>query len=154
MLNRKPDTKLSQFLQIGLYFYNFPCYNTGCCAGIILCAWHLPVAQLDRATDSDSVGRRFESCQAGQNNIIRTPRVCDIDEAPVRVSVRGFFVSAEPRIFMSRRIKKALLRRRTPFFACRPSVILRSKICHFQSSKCRQTWLLPCCITEITISLD
>ena len=26
----------------------------------------LPVAQLDRATDSDSVGRRFESCRVGQ----------------------------------------------------------------------------------------
>ena len=27
---------------------------------------NLPVAQLDRATDSDSVGRRFESCRVGQ----------------------------------------------------------------------------------------
>ena len=27
---------------------------------------YLPVAQLDRATDSDSVGRRFESCRVGQ----------------------------------------------------------------------------------------
>ena len=26
----------------------------------------LPVAQLDRVPDSDSVGRRFESCWAGQ----------------------------------------------------------------------------------------
>ena len=29
---------------------------------------NLPVAQLDRATDSDSVGRRFESCRVGQKN--------------------------------------------------------------------------------------
>ena len=29
---------------------------------------YLPVAQLDRATDSDSVGRRFESCRVGQTD--------------------------------------------------------------------------------------
>ena len=28
---------------------------------------HLPVAQLDSASDSDSGGRRFESCRVGQN---------------------------------------------------------------------------------------
>ena len=29
---------------------------------------YLPVAQLDSASDSDSEGRRFESCRVGQNN--------------------------------------------------------------------------------------
>ena len=29
---------------------------------------HLPVAQLDSASDSDSEGRRFESCWAGQKD--------------------------------------------------------------------------------------
>ena len=29
---------------------------------------YLPVAQLDSASDSDSEGRRFESCRVGQKN--------------------------------------------------------------------------------------
>ena len=34
--------------------------------GIIVLYQYLPVAQLDRVPDSDSDGRRFESCRAGQ----------------------------------------------------------------------------------------
>ena len=41
---------------------------------------HLPVAQLDSASDSDSEGRRFESCRVGQNRGV--PRKGD---APVLV---------------------------------------------------------------------
>ena len=33
--------------------------------GIIVLYQYLPVAQLDRVPDSDSDGRRFESCRAG-----------------------------------------------------------------------------------------
>ncbi len=34
-----------------------------------------PVAQLDRAPDFESVGRRFESCQAYQSTLIRAFRL-------------------------------------------------------------------------------
>lgn len=40
---------------------------------------HLPVAQLDRARDSDSRGRRFESCRAGHKRTktkMSEPSVC------------------------------------------------------------------------------
>ena len=47
---------------------------------------HLPVAQLDSASDSDSEGRRFESFRAGQKNT-------DGDFVPIGVllsSLHGF----------------------------------------------------------------
>ena len=47
---------------------------------------HLPVAQLDSASDSDSEGRRFESCWAGQKNT-------DGDKVPI-----GVLLSFPPRI--------------------------------------------------------
>ena len=48
---------------------------------------YLPVAQLDRATDSDSVGRRFESYRAGQTTgrsaLSLLPVVCLSQRKPI-----------------------------------------------------------------------
>ena len=45
-----------------------PCYTTKRCAGVHLKIRYAPVAQLDRVTDSDSVGHWFESSRAYQNS--------------------------------------------------------------------------------------
>ena len=43
-----------------LYFLHSICYNP------LMSLFYALVAQLDRVTDSDSVGRTFESCRAYQ----------------------------------------------------------------------------------------
>ena len=50
-----------------LAFFGNICYYT-----LALASAYAPIAQLDRVTDYESVGRGFESLSAYQTNIIRT----------------------------------------------------------------------------------
>ncbi len=47
----------------------------------VVIGFRAPVAQLDRAPDFESVGRRFESCRARERSLISDARVADLADA-------------------------------------------------------------------------
>ena len=71
-------------MKTAIYFSKQICYNTQALeymhySKLSACCKYVPVAQLDRVLDSDSKGRRFESCRAYQNRGFSkgNPRFCN-----------------------------------------------------------------------------
>lgn len=59
---------------IGVYFLPLSCYTNFCCSACPRTEISAPVAQLDRALDSDSKGHWFESSRAYQEEPLETQR--------------------------------------------------------------------------------
>ena len=64
-------------------------FSAGCAMIIRLQSSHAPVAQLDRVSDSDSEGHRFESCRAYAKRSLVFTRDLFYAGTPYRVSTSG-----------------------------------------------------------------
>ena len=92
--------KIIFFLKSTLHLKKVVLYYIGIKKG------HLPVAQLDSASDSDSEGRRFESCRVGHNRD-PPPREGDL--------CYRLFVRFEPAVLLPRRGNNTKLSPSYPF---------------------------------------
>ena len=85
----------------------------------------VPVAQLDRALDSDSKGRTFEPCQARQKTTLRW-FFCVLESAAVRHSTGDALPYSRFRQERTARIGRQSIRNSRAALFCKPESFVNS----------------------------